>query len=407
MLAIRAARTLGQMRAAFKTWFSFYDGFHPEFSWWVKKPFDDASAALEEYGKFLREEIAGVKDKDEDPLLGESIGADALAEELAAEWIAYSAEELIALGEREFSWCEERMKEAAHEMGLGTDWQSALERVKADFVAPGEQDELVRDLAQEAIRFVKKHELVTVPPLCEETWRLAMSSPEMQKTLPYVAYSGPAMLVAYARQEMKQEEKLMAMRGNNRHFTRIVTAHELIPGHHLQAFAAARPRSYRKVFWTPFFAEGWAVYWEMLLWDKGYGQSPEDRIGMLFWRMHRAARVVVTLKFHLGRMTPEEMVRFLTDRVGHEKLGATSEVRRYLEDGALYQCSYLLGALQLKALREEVVGRGKMSDAEFNDTILEYHAIPAELIRDGMLNLPLARNTRAGWKFAGDRPAVP
>jgi uncharacterized protein (DUF885 family) len=73
----------------------------------------------------------------------------------------------------------------------------------------------------------------------------------------------------------------------------------------------------------------------------------------------------------------------------------------------LYQCSYLLGALQLKALREEVVGRGKMSDGEFNDTILEYHAIPLELIRDGMLNLPLARNTRASWKFAGDRPAVP
>jgi hypothetical protein len=68
----------------------------------------------------------------------------------------------------------------------------------------------------------------------------------------------------------------------------------------------------------------------------------------------------------------------------------------------LYQCSYLLGALQLKALREEVVGRGKMSDGEFNDTILEL-----ELIRDGMLNLPLARNTRASWKFAGDRPAVP
>ena len=30
----------------------------------------------------------------------------------------------------------------------------------------------------------------------------------------------------------------MAMRGNNVHFTRIVTPHELIPGHHLQGFAA-------------------------------------------------------------------------------------------------------------------------------------------------------------------------
>lgn len=406
VLAMRAARTLDQVRESFKAWFSFYDGYHPEFSWWVKKPYDDAAAALEEYAKHLREEIAGIKGKEEDPLLGQPIGADALAEELAAEWIPYSAEELIALGEREFSWCEERMKEAAREMGLGADWQSALARVKSQFVPPGEQDELVRDVAQQAIRFVKEHDLVTVPPLCEETWRLAMSSPEMQKTMPYVAYSGTSMLVAYAKQEMKHEDKLMAMRGNNRHFTRITTAHELIPGHHLQAFAAARHRPHREVFSTPFFVEGWALYWEMLLWDKGYGQSPEDRVGMLFWRMHRAARVIVSLKFHLGRMKPEEMIAFLIDRVGHEKLGATSEVRRFIESGSLYECSYLLGGLQLKALHEAMVGTGKTSDREFNDALLEYNAIPIELIRAEMLGLPLTRATRASWKFAGDLPAA-
>ena len=60
------------------------------------------------------------------------------------------------------------------------------------------------------------------------------------KTIPYAAYDGRQMMVAYAKGEMWQDDKLMVMRGNNRHFMRLVTPHELIPGHHLQAFYAAR-----------------------------------------------------------------------------------------------------------------------------------------------------------------------
>ena len=37
---------------------------------------------------------------------------------------------------------------------------------------------------------------------------------------------------------------------------------------------------------------------------------------MLFWRKHRAARIIVSLEFHLGTMTPQEMIDFLIQRVG-------------------------------------------------------------------------------------------
>jgi uncharacterized protein (DUF885 family) len=211
-------------------------------------------------------------------------------------------------------------------------------------------------------------------------------------------------MVAYPKDEMKHEDKLMSMRGNNKHFTRITTAHELIPGHHLQMFAAARNHEYRGEFSTPFLVEGWALYWEMLLWDQHYGQTPEDRIGMLFWRLHRCARIIVSLKFHLGEMKPKEMVDFLVNRVAHEKFGATSEVRRFIGGGysPLYQCGYMIGGLQLRALHEELVNKGKMSNKQFHDTVLTYGPIPVELIRAGMLNLPLKRDTVSTWKFAAD-----
>jgi len=402
----RAAGVVDEVRGTLRTWYSFHDGFQPDFGWWLKKPFDEANQALEDYAKFLREEVAGVKGKDEDPLLGEPIGADMLAQALAGEMIPYTARELIALGDREFAWCEAEMKKASAELGLGGDWQAALARVKADFVPPGRQDDAVASGAREAIQFVKEHSLVTVPPLCEEIWRITMLSPESQKTLPYAAYGGQGVLVAYAKDEMKQEDKMMAMRGNNRHFTRIVVAHELIPGHHLQGFQAARHNPHRALFSTPFLVEGWALYWELMLWEKGYARTPEDRIGMLFWRMHRCARIIVSLKFHLGEMQTAEMVDFLVKRVGHEKSGATSEVRRFIGSAysPQYQCGYMIGGLQLRALRHEVVDSGRMKEIDFNDEVLRQGPIPIDLIRAGMLDLPLTRDAKPGWRFAGDQP---
>jgi uncharacterized protein (DUF885 family) len=369
----------------------------------MEKPYADGNNSMSDYAKFLREDIAGLKGKDEDPLIGDPIGADGLADDLAAEHIPYSPKELITIADREFAWCEGEMKKASREMGLGDDWKAALAKVKADYVPPGAQDELVAGMARGAIQFVKDHDLVTIPPLCEETWRLTMSSVEVQKTLPFAAYGGQNMMVAYANEEMKTEDKLMSMRGNNRHFTRIVVPHELIPGHHLQGFIAERNRTYRSLFHTPFLVEGWALYWETKLWDESYAQSPEDRVGMLFWRMHRCARIIVSLKFHLGQMTPQEMVDFLVDRVGHERFGATSEVRRFIggEYSPLYQCAYMIGGLQLRALHDELVKTGKLTEKQFNDTVLTYNAIPIELIRDGMENVPLTRDMKANWDFAG------
>ncbi|MDB6066742.1 MAG: X-Pro dipeptidyl-peptidase [Pedosphaera sp.] len=403
VLARRTADAVDSVRGSMKAWFAFYDGYQPEFSWWVAKPYAEAGKAMEDYAKYLREEVAGLKGKDEDPLVGDPIGAEGLAADLAAECIPYTPEELIGIADREFAWCEGEMKKAANEMGLGDDWKAALAKVKADYVLPGTQDELVSGLSREAIRFVKEHDLVTVPPLCEETWRLTMSSPETQKTLPFAAYGGQSMMVAYAKDEMKNEDKLMAMRGNNRHFTRIVVPHELIPGHHLQGFVAERNRGYRSIFRTPFLVEGWALYWELKLWDLGYGKSPEDQIGMLFWRMHRCARIIVSLKFHLGEMTPAQMVDFLVERVGHERSGATGEVRRFI-GGAyspLYQCAYMIGGMQLRALRNEAVSKKGMTEREFNDAVLTYNAIPIEMIRAGIMNVPLKADAGANWEFAG------
>ncbi|VAX40907.1 X-Pro dipeptidyl-peptidase [hydrothermal vent metagenome] len=401
VLAQRTAGTLREMARTLNSWFGYSDGYKPEFGWWVSAPFADAHKALSDYADYLRKTVAGIEGKDDDPLLGDPIGREKLLADLRAEWIPYTPEELIAIAEREFAWCEAEMRNAAREMDLGDDWQAALEQVKQDHAPPGEQDELVASLARESIDFLTERDMVTIPPLAAELWRLEMIKPRNQRTHPFAFYGGNYMGIAYPTDEMSHGDKLMSMRGNNRHFTRAIVHHELIPGHHLQGFIAKRERPYRRAFSTPFLFEGWCLYWEMVLYDAGFAHSPEDRIGMLFWRMHRCARIIVSLKFHLGEMSPDEMVEFLVERVGHERSNATAEVRRYIGSSysPLYQAAYMLGGLQLRELRRELVETGTMTERAFHDAVLSHNAIPVELIRASLTGSELTPETQTSWRF--------
>ncbi len=390
-LAFRASKTLGDLRETFQRWYRHYDGYKPLFSWWCEKPYTQCSKELEAYERFLKEDVAGQKGGDDDPLIGDPIGREALIDDLKSEMIDYTPEDLIAIAEHEYDWCQKEMVKASQALGCGDDWKKALELVKKDHVPPGEQDDLIMAQGREAVQFVEDHDLVTLEPLCKETWRVQMLTSEQQKNWPFAFYGGQHMATSYPLPDMDHATKQMSMRGNNRHFLRAVTFHELIPGHHLQIYMSERYRPYRRVFSTPFFIEGWALHWEMLMWDLGFAQSPEDKIGMLFWRMHRCARIVVSLKFHLGQMTPQQMIDYLVDRVGHERWTATSEVRRFIGDmySPLYQCAYMIGGLQLRALYKELVP-SKMTVKQFHDTVLHLGPIPMEMVRASLTEAKLS-----------------
>jgi hypothetical protein len=292
------------------------------------------------------------------------------------------------------------MRRASRDLGYGDDWRKALEYVKTLHVEPGKQPELIKELALEAIAFVDQHDLVTVPQLARDTWRMEMMTPEQQLVSPFFL-GGESILVSYPTNTMAHEQKMMSMRGNNIHFSRATVHHELIPGHHLQGFMAARYRAHRALFSTPFWTEGWALYWEMLLWDMNFARSPENRIGMLFWRMHRCARIIFSLSFHLEKMTPQECIDLLVKRVGHEVDNATAEVRRSFAGnyGPLYQCAYLLGGLQIRAMHKELVDSGKMTNRAFHDAILKENRIPIEMVRASLTKQRLTRDFSSSWKF--------
>ncbi len=395
-----SSRNARMLQDALRSYYRFYFGYDPMFTWWAEKPYKKVDSLLSAYSSLLKSKAAASAQKDDGSgIIGNPIGAVELKRQLEYEMIPYTAEELVEIANKEFAWCDAEMLKASKELGFGDKWKDALEKVKNSYVPPGQQAAVILRLYNESIDFIKKNNLISIPPIAEETWRMGMMSPERQLVSPFFL-GGEQILISYPTNTMEQSDKMMSMRGNNPHFSRATVHHELIAGHHLQGFMNNRYRIYRS-FDTPFWVEGWALYWEMILWDMKFPQTPEDRIGMLFWRMHRCARIIFSLNYHLGKWTPQQCIDFLVDRVGHERANAEGEVRRSFTGGygPLYQIAYMIGALQFYELKKELVDSKKMSFKQYHDKVMQENSMPVEMVRALLTNQSLTREFSTQWRF--------
>jgi hypothetical protein len=343
-------------------------------------------------------------------IVGPARGRAGLLQDLSEAMIPYTPEELIALAEKEFAWCDREMLKASREMGFGDDWKKAIEKTKDSAVPPGAQPGMIRDLLVEAVDFLRANKLITVPQVGAESLHMIMMTPERQLVNPFFT-GGTVMSVSYPTSTMDYEARIQSMRGNNPGFSHATAFHEMIPGHNLVGYMAARFNDYRANLTGggPFFGEGWPLYWEMILYDKGFNKTPEQKVGALFWRMHRCARIIFSLNFHMGEWSPQDAINFLVDRVGHERDNATAEVRRSFDPsagyGPLYQAAYLLGGLQLRGLRQEVVDSRQMTEMQFHDEVMRQGSMPIALLRLAVnKRIPLRRDMSIDWKFYADRP---
>jgi len=376
---------------ALSHWWKFIGGYNPDVTWWCSETVSNLQESLQCLKGMLVRHIG-------DELIGQPVGRDVLAQHLAASWIPHTVDELIDAAEREWEWCRRQCVAVVRDMGV-PDWDAALEGCKASAAPPGHQPEIVRDLAVEASRYVTQNELLTVNTTANGTWRMEMMSAEDQKTNPFFL-GGETIIVSYPTAGMSISSRQMSMRGNNAAFSRATVQHELIPGHHMQQWASSRFHTHRNIWWTPFWVEGWTLHWEMLLWERGFPETPEHRCGMLFWRMHRCARVLFSLKFHLGEMTASECVDFLVSECGHERANAHAEVRRSVGNRypPLYQLAYQIGGMQVRALFRDAISRGWTPKA-FHDRFLYENEMPIAALRALILGLPLQDAQLKGWRF--------
>jgi len=380
-----STEVLRKSTAQMKHWYTSNSSYYPTFAWWVKKAWEKSDSICTAFQKFLEESVVGKNDESGKNVYGMSpYGIDKLRKYFSAYQIGYDPETLLTLAKKDLDWCIAQRRDITESLGFGDDWGRALDSLKGEHASAGKVHEQIDTFFTEVLSFVRQEKLCPVPENAAQLWRTTFIDHETQKRLPFAAYQGyrKRMLIAFSSGEMEPADKVKSMHRNNRYFLRnIFIPHELIPGHHLHFYFSDRSRLHRSYFKNPVGYEGWAFYWEMQLFDRGYAKSKLDSLAFLFWRGLRCARVITTIKYHQKKMVPEEMIAFLTEKIGLEETSAKREVQRYITMHPLYQLSYFAGAHQFYSLYKDFVESGILSAYDFHKMILLQNLIPPSVIQ--------------------------
>ncbi|MET8865068.1 DUF885 domain-containing protein [Nonomuraea sp. NPDC004580] len=299
------------------------------------------------------------------------------------EMLGYGAAELHEKGRAAWAELDARMQEVAVQVNGSRDWRAAMEFLMDDH--PATLDEMRAEYEAETRRaqaFVREHDLVT---FADGEECLVLPSAEYNRPVLSVAhYMAPPPLsasrqgvffVPFTPDGFTPDQVRQRLRTNAHAQMPSIAVHEAYPGHHWHlSYIAENPRTVRKVFRTPYFTEGWALYVEKLLQEHGYFDTPATLLAHLDFRMFRAARIIVDTALHCEDMSIEEAETFMSTKSSLSPGTAQGEVNRYCA-WPTQAPSYLTGAIEIDRIRESFRGTLK----EFHDRIAGSGGLPLGL----------------------------
>jgi uncharacterized protein (DUF885 family) len=159
-----------------------------------------------------------------------------------------------------------------------------------------------------------------------------------------------------------------------------LTAHEAVPGHHLQsalAYEIVGAPEFREQFYQNAFGEGWALYAEKLAKEMGLYKTPYEEFGRLSMEMWRAARLVVDTGIHAKGWTRDEAMDFMASNTAMSLKNVQTETDRYISWPG-QALSYKIGELTILELRSRAEAKlgAKFDIRKFHDVVLTSGTMP-------------------------------
>ncbi len=166
-----------------------------------------------------------------------------------------------------------------------------------------------------------------------------------------------------------------------------LTAHEAVPGHHLQISLNAELGdsipTFRRNFYLSAFGEGWGLYAEYLVEEMGIYTTPYELFGKLTYEQWRACRLVVDTGLHALGWTREEAVEFLRSNTALSIHEINTEIDRYISWPG-QAVSYKIGEIKIRELRkkaEESLGP-KFEIRDFHEVILKRGTVTLTIMEE-------------------------
>ena len=350
-----------------------------------------ASAAVQSLIKFLKVELP------KKPAGDWAIGTATYNEMLKDQYLVeYDSDSLFAFANQRFDQTVRELEEVARRIDPNKTWQQLAVEIKNDYPPPAKMIEVHQEWVDKAKRHVAAKKLIPIP------WKEKVTVVPRAEYLRKYSYYGNFsrarkpdadgvlaaewMINPYEDQwDQKTKDEYLV---EHDYGVIIVTApHETYMGHHIQGlYQLHNPRKLRRNNGISIFSEGWGLYNEQLMRETGF--FPNDRIVLrqLQLRLWRNARVVWDVGIHTGKMTYEQGISLLSDRVGFLRWAAQLEV-----DGSaqtpLYRIGYYLGMAEILQLREDYKKRlgDKFTLAGFHEQLLKVGNMPPALMREGLM----------------------
>ncbi|HVA06427.1 MAG TPA: DUF885 domain-containing protein [Acidimicrobiales bacterium] len=314
------------------------------------------------------------------------------------EGFAFTARELRDMGRQQVELLSTQMSELAQRIDGTPEWTSVIDRLRGEH--PADMDALLRCYREETARareFVRSRGLMTLPE--GEECAVEPAPLFLRAAAPVASYFPPAAFgpassgtfnVPFTPDGASADEREARLRSNSYCEIPGVTAHEAYPGHHLHFAAAQGSSALRQVVTSTYMVEGWGLYVEQMMGEQGFYLTPEAQLGQLSMRLFRAGRIVVDTSLHLGDMSMDEAITYMSERCGFPRPTARGEVLRYCSTPT-QASAYLTGALEIARMAEAWTGGGMGSLAQFHDALTTSGKLPLGVAAQAIGLVPLAR----------------
>jgi uncharacterized protein (DUF885 family) len=340
-----------------------------------------------------------------DKLAGQATGTWVYGEERYSrqlrerEVLDFDARSLREMGQAEYDRLDHEMRALARDIKGTDDWKAVLDEANDDH--PPTEEAMRQSYAewtQKSRDFLAATGLVTLPDgeRCE-----VEPSPVFTRPLLAVAsYSGPPafsksltghFFVPIAPDGTSEEDIQKRLASNSYSGIPTTAVHEAYPGHHWHiSWSKIHAPKLRVVLGTPYFSEGWGLYAERVMRERGFYEDPLHELNHLEATIFRAARIVVDTSLHMGEMSYDDAVTFMHTKTGLTEPTARAEVGRYCT-WPTQASSYLTGCLEILRIRRQYLdARGQSGVAPKDvpvDIIREFHD---KLCGSGRLPIGLA-----------------
>ncbi|MDQ3635199.1 MAG: DUF885 domain-containing protein [Aridibacter sp.] len=365
---------------------------------------EKAIAALEDYGKWLKEDLLPRSDGDF------RIGSEKYQKKLKYSLESdLTKEEILKRAEEDLKATQNRMYEVAlplfkkyfpdaQDEEKLKDKKTVIKAVLDKLAEERPDNETIVALAEknvaETTKFVSDKKLVTVPgePL------KVIEMPEFARgtAVAYFDSAGPFeeknetfYAIAPTPKDWSNERRESFYKEYNNYMVQDLTVHEAMPGHYLQIMHSndfKAPTTIRAIFRSGTFTEGWAVYSEQLMAEKGYGGA-EVEMQQLKMKLRVIINAIIDQKIHTAGMTEKEAVDFMMNEGFQEEGEAVGKWKR-ANLTSTQLSTYYVGSIEVNDIRKayEEKNKDNVDMLKMHDAMLSFGSPAPKYVKE-MLDL--------------------